>query len=757
MKTQQQITAILLCALLGSTLGHEFLRAKRFAPQPRSSRLESPFQERALAPTEEECTIVCEGGGNDNGLQIIFNQTTSLVGVVNVTAKVSLTLDITAGLVGVFDGQTGAFFIIDLNAQTVLYVEAGLTPLGWNSAKATFEIFFSTLTSLKVFLDLKIGQKFTFDNISKPVLTVFGKLVIQLFQSIEIRKQIEADYKSSLTLTVQLTLSITARLKGSLNGFFQLTPKGLLVLYGDLIWLSGVFEGLEVFFGYISGGIATIIKAKIQFDFALIFGAASGFELFINLLFIIITKIDISICATLLNSFDAWLEVIVKLGGGVSTGLTGVFKVIYYIQLYIQGKIKLDVFIQILIEVSAERSSGGKLEIDIFFQALSTLVVNSNASSSEGLKAFVLIVKQLQEGNLIVRNVNVSALLVIFTQGGYSTGLNLLVAVLFKLVVVIQFTVSISALLLILFQYLYSAAGITWIIRLGIKIDISSSTDISVQIQKKVSISSLTKLLTGGVDALIASIPFYGDIYSSLSLAVKTETKESFSLSVIVKSSTTISTSITSFVKGIVGLTPTTKQESTTAKSGGGIFGGGGILGGIGGIFGSGKNSSAGGSSSGGSSSSGGGYYSGGSSSGGSVSGGSSSGGKGSGSGGIGIFGGRSHSRKEEEEHHEFILSTIAPTAITGDTNVSETPIDFDFTFNDRMEDQSIEYVIPDEGNEVYSKEDIIPSSTIASKEKRTVASQRLHISAVAATTLAEISRGTLGVQKQYYKKTPVT
>ncbi|KAG5875276.1 hypothetical protein JTB14_033484 [Gonioctena quinquepunctata] len=38
----------------------------------------------------------------------------------------------------------------------------------------------------------------------------------------------------------------------------------------------------------------------------------------------------------------------------------------------------------------------------------------------------------------------------------------------------------------------------------------------------------------------------------------------------------------------------------------------------------------------------------------------------------------------------ELILSTIAPTAITGDTNMSETPIDFDFTFNDRMEDHSV-------------------------------------------------------------------
>ncbi|KAG5878236.1 hypothetical protein JTB14_000725 [Gonioctena quinquepunctata] len=50
----------------------------------------------------------------------------------------------------------------------------------------------------------------------------------------------------------------------------------------------------------------------------------------------------------------------------------------------------------------------------------------------------------------------------------------------------------------------------------------------------------------------------------------------------------------------------------------------------------------------------------------------------------------------------ELILSTTAPTAITGDTNISETPTDFDFTFNDIMEDhpvavQSVDHVIPNE------------------------------------------------------------
>lgn len=116
------------------------------------------------------------------------------------------------------------------------------------------------------------------------------------------------------------------------------------------------------------------------------------------------------------------------------------------------------------------------------------------------------------------------------------------------------------------------------------------------------------------------------------------------------------------------------------------------------------------------------------------------------------------------DETDELILSTIPPTAITGDTNIIETPIDFDFTFNDVVEDQevtapSVEYVIPDEGHDevsndhVYPKKNIFPSPTAASRKKRTVASQRLHTSAVAATTLAEVSRDTLDMQKEYYEK----
>ncbi|KAG5888116.1 hypothetical protein JTB14_023410 [Gonioctena quinquepunctata] len=70
------------------------------------------------------------------------------------------------------------------------------------------------------------------------------------------------------------------------------------------------------------------------------------------------------------------------------------------------------------------------------------------------------------------------------------------------------------------------------------------------------------------------------------------------------------------------------------------------------------------------------------------------------------------------------------------------------FTFQD-AKNEGNEVVLNDH---IYSKEEI-PSSTFASKKKRTVASQRLHPSAVVATTIAEVSSDTLDVQKQYYEE----
>ncbi|CAG9814656.1 unnamed protein product [Phaedon cochleariae] len=114
----------------------------------------------------------------------------------------------------------------------------------------------------------------------------------------------------------------------------------------------------------------------------------------------------------------------------------------------------------------------------------------------------------------------------------------------------------------------------------------------------------------------------------------------------------------------------------------------------------------------------------------------------------------------ELDDEDELILSTIPSTAITGDINIKETPIEFEFPSDGIIIDQPVDtqspaVIVSDEIAEIvvnehlYAKENVVPISTTAKtpKTKRTMASQRLHTSALAASTLAEVSQSTLEVQ----------
>lgn len=130
-----------------------------------------------------------------------------------------------------------------------------------------------------------------------------------------------------------------------------------------------------------------------------------------------------------------------------------------------------------------------------------------------------------------------------------------------------------------------------------------------------------------------------------------------------------------------------------------------------------------------------------------------------------GTGGGPSYS-DELDATDKLILSTIPSSSITGDIYIDETPVDMDSFFPDRNTDQPVDVtqktqkdVVPTNSVEIvledhlYTKENNIVPPTSAPKKKRSVASQRLHTSAVAASTLAEVSKNTLDVQKEYYAK----
>nr|XP_023013563.1 uncharacterized protein LOC111503489 [Leptinotarsa decemlineata] len=455
-------------------------------------------------------------------------------------------------------------FILDLKSPngTGVYIYGGAAKFNSISFQSTFETF-SNLTSLKVFLDPKIGKTFTFSDISGDLSNILIESLISLSDKFGLG--IQGNIKASLTLLVKISLSISTLIKGSLKGFLDASGKGLIKLHGDFVWLGGVLEGLGVLFGNINGGLATLIAAKVKFDLSLIFGSRNGLELFINILFPIAAKGKITLLAGLLNCTDKLLALIVQLGGNVSTGVTGVFKIILYINVLIRGEIEFKVFLKTLLEFAASRTSQKSIHLQIYIDALTKLVDISKASSSKELTEFVTWVNNLQAGKLFKGKLNISEIIVILVSGSVTNALVLVISVLLKLKVIVGFgiAVTIPALLFYLVLQLISPHGLSLLKSLGIEIkEYITPGDVISGLTKGNNIQSILSILGGrfDVEKLGRVFPPFGQIYHSVSVALRTSSNGSYDLSTLVKSSS-VQNDLSVIIKGIVDLALTTNEK----------------------------------------------------------------------------------------------------------------------------------------------------------------------------------------------------
>ncbi|XP_018573960.1 uncharacterized protein LOC108912997 [Anoplophora glabripennis] len=539
-----QVTSILLCALLCSTLGHEYLSAKRLAPEAKSGYRSglAHFQDRAAS--SEQCEWICEGGddgGNSTGgLKIIVNETTSLVGIVNITAEVALIIDINANLVGLFNGTSGAVVIINIQTGVGVYIAAGQCSKLWISSKESFEVFFRSLTSLQVFIDQKVGTTFKVSSASSVIVEVIAQLLIKL--SSRIATEIQGNDKVSITILVKITTSIITSLRGSLKGILKLFGHGLISLHGDLIWLANVFEGLALFVSKITGGLTALIKAGVQLDIALLLRATNGLEILINLLLAIVVRVDLSIVAGILNSVEVLIQVIVKLGGDVSTGVTGVWKIIYQIISLRNNSIKIDVLIATLIEYAVEERSS--VDLSIYIKGLLEVIrIQESRHSSTSVKAFITFVQNLQKGKLVIGGIDISGIITILLKGAVGGVLLLVITILLRLTVIVKAVESILSILLYLLRLLNSRAGLHILQQiipgLSIKVSASGNFNIFVEIFRSVNVLTITRLIASGFDlnVVLTSVPVLGQIYKAVSSAVSSASNGSLSLKVIIKSS----------------------------------------------------------------------------------------------------------------------------------------------------------------------------------------------------------------------------
>lgn len=441
---------------------------------------------------------------------------------------------------GLFNGTSGVVVIINIEKGTGVYITASQTTKVWISSKQSFEVYFNSLTSLQILIDLHVGTSFTISSASSAILEIIGNLLVKLSSRIAI--QIQGNAKLAITILVKIASSIRTSFTGSLRGFLKVFGSGLIVIYGDILWLVSVFEGLALFFSKVTGGLTALIKANVELNIALLLGSANGVELLVNLLLAIVARVDLSIVAALLNSVETLIKVIVQLGGDQSTGITGVFRVISNIIAFINGSIKIDVLIGVLIEYGVETSSS--IDISISIKGLKEVIrIQESLHSSTSIKAFITFVEQLESGSLIVRGINISKIITVLIRGAVSGVINLVVIILLQLTAVIKAVESIASLLLHLLGLLNSRVGIRLLQRaipgISIKVTVSGNFDIFAQIFASVNVVTISRLILTGFDinTVLTSVPVLGQIYKAVSTSVSSASSGSLSLTTIVKSS----------------------------------------------------------------------------------------------------------------------------------------------------------------------------------------------------------------------------
>lgn len=547
------------------------------APRSKTNHL-SPFQDRAADYADKFCALQCTGGNGtptlDIQLQLFINKSNGEITIANIKANIVLIINFKAGIVALLDGSTGGGFIFSIDNGTGLYIESSTNNNLWRISKESLEMYLSKSISLKVIINLNIGVKFSVSTASKAQLSLIASLMAKL--SSKIALQIKSNESIGLSILVNISKSLITILNGSLKGFFSLVGEGIIKINGDLLWLQQVFIGLELVIGTMKGGIDALIEAKVKFDLAVIFGAANGIEILINILLAISGKINIALLAGILNSPKSLFALIAQLGGGIAVGVTGVFSVVSKLLALMDSDITIDIFLATLVEYAASKQANGDIEIDIYIGALWEVVQYIKINDNKDLAGFLNILIQLKQGQLIVKGINISAIISVLA-GAAKVGLTLVVSILISIGGAVAVAISIPALLLHLIGHLTSALGITILKGLGIIINVSLEGNILVNILKGFSVTSILKFFLSGfnVVAVLKAVPGCKEIFAAVSAALSSSSNGKIKIEIVLESS--LASSFVARIQAIIktffniggssGKATTVKVETTTSGS----------------------------------------------------------------------------------------------------------------------------------------------------------------------------------------------
>ncbi|KAL3275584.1 hypothetical protein HHI36_020339 [Cryptolaemus montrouzieri] len=671
----KQFLSVLFCALICSTLGHEFLRAHELTHKAKQHHSRSHFR---VNDDNEKCSYVCpipKPSGPDNSdtdVRLIIIKEISVVAVVNITANVAIAVDLQENLAVLFNGNTGVTILIDLKAETGIYLAEGSSDKLWLSTKISFNEYLLNLGSLKNIKDFPGGKPFQIKSCSKEIVIKIGIVLSSLGSDLAERVKVNA--QAALSIVVVIGKVLVGTLGGALSIILKKEQATELIIQGGLVKLVTLLKGLVEFSKKIEGGLEALIVADVEFKLGLVLAADSGLEILVALLSQVASKVDLSkVLAPILKSPEALLEAVVSLQQGLYTGLAGVEAVIFNTLQLVSKKISITVFIDVILQVSA---SGGAVSKERFAQVLS-LVISFIQSQDDSFKSscqkITNFLNDLKDGKLVVGGVDISAILNVVIEAAGKVTLDLVTQILVKLTAVVGLTVALANLYLRLVFFIVSGQGLVYVLNLipslNLNIDFSSNKSIIAQLLSSVQVSKIiTSILTLDIIGVISKLPVLGDIFNAVGTALKACGKTENDLKSAVKGSNIVGVLFGWIRLGLglgggsspsggiasqsiiggglsISLDITISGGSSGSGGNGGSGGSSGSSGGDANTSGDGSSSGSGsgGSSSGGDSSSGGSGSSGiggsGSGSGGSGSSGNAGGGSDSGSGGSGSSG----------------------------------------------------------------------------------------------------------------------
>ncbi|XP_066154934.1 uncharacterized protein [Euwallacea fornicatus] len=504
---QKAAYSVLFCALLASTFVHE-LSAKGVVPVS-SRHHHKELLSRAASP--ETCELSCNWAHSGGNLNITIETINNLFVAVNYVDKAAFVLDAIAEIVLLLNGTTGGGVAINLSKQIGVSFTDGL----WKDGKAELKILLSqTLsTGLGSLWNHSGATPFTVKGILNVQLNVIVKVLSALV--VNVATEGTESLKYGLQLLIAISTQLIVVIKGELSGILELIANDIIDVSRDLTAIIVVLKQIKEITVGVAGNLKALIKTGISINLKRILEAKNGLEALghIILQYSVVTHIAVALNA-LLNDEISILKLIAGLGGGVNTGIDGIFLIVASVINTVNGTAGLELVIQKIIDVNIKLSNEGSL-VDDFNVALNIFTdIMAKIGNNSNFSVLIKLINQLKSKTLVIYKVNVS--LIIDTMlTVYKGSSAVIIGAITTVVLLLKPIVAVATLAVSLFLTLITSLSTVLGVQIAAAFGIVTTFNLDVILKNSLSI--ITSLMFGDIISALKRIGIFGTIITSLS------------------------------------------------------------------------------------------------------------------------------------------------------------------------------------------------------------------------------------------------